>query len=62
MDFLFGNSTNTTSIITSTLTSFLTTKAPTDAVPTYVGFIALTISVLFLGSNFLPVKVFETGI
>lgn len=48
----------TTTTVVSTLTT--TTLIP-DTVPSYVGFIALTISILFFGSNYLPVKQFETG-
>ena len=29
--------------------------------PTYVGLIAAVVAVLFFGSNFVPVKKFETG-
>ena len=32
-----------------------------DAGPTYVGFICAGVAVLFFGSNFVPVKKFETG-
>lgn len=32
-----------------------------DTVPNYIGYIALTISVIFLGSNYLPVKRYKTG-
>ena len=38
-----------------------TTLAPA-AVPVYIGYIGVLISVVFLGSNFLPIKAFETGI
>jgi hypothetical protein len=37
------------------------THSNSDSVPSFVGYIALSISVLFLGSNYLPVKAFETG-
>ncbi|XP_064637459.1 transmembrane protein 144-like isoform X2 [Lineus longissimus] len=40
----------------------MTTAAPTEApFPTYVGFIAAGISCFFFGSNFAPIKTFETG-
>jgi hypothetical protein len=40
----------------------MTTPAPTDPpFPTYVGFIAAGVSCLFFGSNFAPIKKFETG-
>jgi hypothetical protein len=51
----------TTSTLTSTLLSTTTTQAASEAVPAYIGYIALTISILFFGSNYLPVKQFETG-
>jgi hypothetical protein len=38
-----------------------TTHVHSDTVPSFVGYIALSISVFFLGSNYLPVKAFETG-
>ncbi len=48
---------------TTTLSPFTTTSSVNfnDQVPSYVGFIVLSISVLFFGSNYLPVKAFETG-
>lgn len=33
----------------------------TDTFPTYVGFITAGVAVIFYGSNFVPVKKFETG-
>ena len=58
----FENLTSTlTTVTTTTVTHALTTTAAPDVIPKYVGFIALAISVFFLGSNFLPIKVFETG-
>jgi hypothetical protein len=56
MDFLFDNLTNTT-----TVAPFTTTTIAPNSVPTYVGYIGVLISVVFLGSNFLPIKKFETG-
>lgn len=53
--FSFNNLTTTTSTI---LTS--STLAP-EAPKAYMGFAALVLSVLFFGSNYLPVKQFETG-
>lgn len=38
-----------------------TTAAPAPFLPTYVGYIMCAIAVLFFGSNFIPVKKFETG-
>lgn len=61
MEHIFRiNAENLTTLITTTTTALTTTAAP-DVVPKYIGFIALAISVFFLGSNFLPIKVFETG-
>lgn len=34
---------------------------PLDPIPAYWGYIALTICVIFFGSNTLPIKKFETG-
>lgn len=51
---MFDNLTTTTAILN-------TTSAPLDPAQTYLGFGALCISILFFGSNFLPVKQFETG-
>jgi hypothetical protein len=33
----------------------------TTNVPEYVGFISLSVSVVFFGSNYLPVKAYDTG-
>lgn len=55
MEFSFENLTNTTTMSPTT-----TTFSP-DSVPEYVGYIGVLISVLFLGSNYLPIKKFETG-
>ena len=33
----------------------------TSDYPTYVGYIGAVIAILFFGSNFVPVKKFETG-
>jgi hypothetical protein len=52
MEFL-SNITNTT--IAST------TSAPAVIIPAYWGYICLFIAVFFFGSNFLPVKQYETG-
>lgn len=49
---------NITTTVITTLSS--TTLAPAT-VPSYVGFICLTVSILFFGSNYLPVKQFQTG-
>lgn len=53
MDFL-----NYDNITTTILT---TTIEPSIIVPKYIGYIAIIVSVLFLGSNYLPIKHFETG-
>ena len=47
-------SNNTTTIATTT-----TTAAP--FLPQYVGYIACVVAVIFFGSNYIPVKKFETG-
>jgi hypothetical protein len=53
MEHIFRiNAENFTTLL-STTTSALTTTAASDVVPKYVGFIALAVSVFFLGSNFL---------
>lgn len=49
---------NITTTVITTLSS--STVAP-ETVPTYVGFLCLTVSILFFGSNYLPVKQFQTG-
>ena len=51
---------NTTTTILTTIFS-TTTSAPQDTIPSYAAFILLFVSILFLGSNFLPIKQFETG-
>ena len=56
MDFL--NDDNITTTITTILTS---TVEPSVIVPKYVGYIAIAVSVVFLGSNYIPIKHFETG-
>lgn len=52
MEFL-SNITNTT-IAT-------TTAAPAVVIPAYWGYLSLVIAVFFFGSNYLPVKQYETG-
>ena len=37
------------------------TKAPTTEIPEVWGFISAGIAILFFGSNFVPVKKYETG-
>ena len=32
-----------------------------ESVPAYIGYIGVTVSVLFLGSNYLPIKKYETA-
>lgn len=46
---------------TTVITTLLSTTQVPESVPSYVGFLCLTISVLFFGSNYLPVKQFQTG-
>ena len=54
--FLGDNATKTISSSTPEVTS-----TPPPEFPDYVGFICCGISVLFFGSNFIPVKQFKTG-
>ena len=49
----------TSTVITTLLTN--STHVPDSVVPNYVGYLALSVSVVFLGSNYLPVKQYETG-
>jgi hypothetical protein len=50
------------STATTTLASILeTTTAAPVVVPNYVGYLVLLVSVGFFGSNYLPVKQYETG-
>ena len=51
MDFL-SNLVNTTTA---------STTSPAQIIPAYWGYISLFIAVFFFGSNFLPVKQYETG-
>lgn len=48
-------------VTSSYLAANTTTVSPPTQVPNYVGFICLAVSVLFFGSNFLPIKAFDTG-
>lgn len=48
-------------IVNTTVTPYITSTGAPDHPSTVLGFGALSISVLFFGSNFLPVKQFETG-
>ncbi|XP_074650104.1 transmembrane protein 144-like isoform X2 [Tubulanus polymorphus] len=57
MMYTFDNVTTLTSIIPDVSS----TTAPTADFPKYAGYICCAISVLFFGSNFVPVKKFETG-
>lgn len=50
----FDNVTNTT------ISPITTTESP-HTVPIYIGYIGVIISVIFLGSNFLPIKRYQTG-
>lgn len=43
------------------LSNLTTTVAPGVDIPTYWGYIGLAIAVFFFGSNYVPVKKFETG-
>lgn len=54
MDFL-----NSTAVYVITNTTTL--SPPPQVVPNYVGFICLAVSVLFFGSNYLPIKAYDTG-
>ena len=47
------------SINTTTIATTTTTAAP--FLPQYVGYIGCIVAVTFFGSNFIPVKKFETG-
>ena len=49
------------SVTSSYMSANTTTISPPAQVPNYVGFICLSVSVLFFGSNFLPIKAFDTG-
>ncbi len=57
MDLDFGNTSNTT---VSPLTTTTTAPNPHD-VPEYIGLIGVCVSIIFLGSNFLPIKKYKTG-
>lgn len=46
---------------TTTTTALFTSTESPDHPQAYLGFAALVLSVLFFGSNYLPVKQFETG-
>ena len=46
---------------TAIFTHDVTTNVTPQAGPVYVGFIAAAIAVVFFGSNFVPLKKFETG-
>jgi hypothetical protein len=52
MDFL--------SSLTNTTIS-TTTTAPAVIIPAYWGYLSLVLAVFFFGSNYLPVKQYETG-
>jgi hypothetical protein len=47
--------------ITNTTTAIATTVAPSVLIPAYWGYIGLAVAVVFFGSNYLPVKQYETG-
>ncbi len=44
-----------------TNTTTISPPGPDHTVPTYVGYIGILVSVLFLGSNYLPIKKYPTG-
>jgi hypothetical protein len=46
---------------TTGFTPLTTTTMAPETIPAYIGYIALSVSVFFLGTNFLPVKQYETG-
>jgi hypothetical protein len=50
---------NTTAVTTEA--TIATTAEPSASVPEVFGFIAAGVAVFFFGSNFVPVKRFETG-
>ena len=42
----------------------VTTSSPNDSsadIPDYLGYISCVVAIIFFGSNFVPVKKFETG-
>jgi len=49
-----------TDVPTTVLTTVPTTEAP-ESIPEYLGYIACGVAVLFFGTNFIPVKQFQTG-
>ncbi|KAL8587620.1 hypothetical protein ACOMHN_045309 [Nucella lapillus] len=61
----YDNITTVTDVTSVTVTSFETTTANVTSdnttYPEYVGFITAGVAVVFFGSNFVPVKKFETG-
>jgi hypothetical protein len=54
MDLIFENLTNTTAWAS-------TTAAPDTSISAPFGYLGLFLAVFFFGSNFLPVKKYETG-
>lgn len=48
-------------ITTDFYTGLVSTTPPPDKTPPYVGYVCALVAVIFYGSNFVPVKQFETG-
>lgn len=40
---------------------YMTAAASSEAFPMYVGYIGCAVAVFFFGSNWVPIKKFETG-
>lgn len=51
----------TTQLVTNTTHLLTTTTASSNNIPHVWGYVCILVAVLFFGSNFLPVKQFETG-
>lgn len=48
-------------ITTDFYTGLVSTTTPPDTTPPYVGYVCALVAIIFYGSNFVPVKQFETG-
>lgn len=58
---MYSNITTILPVITTEPSVETTAASPTEDIPELWGFITAGIAILFFGSNFVPVKKYETG-